>query len=273
MSLAEPFANEALLLVGGGNMGLALAQGWLARGLPRTALHVVEPHPSERLLALSLGPTRLHPAPPANLAVRLMLLAVKPQVMPEALAQVAQLLAGDTLVVSIAAGTSVARLRAGLGDHPKVVRVMPNTPAAIGEGISAAWAPPEVSEVDRALVGVVMAAAGPLLWLEDEAQIAAVTALSGSGPAYVFHLIEAMTEAGVAEGLPRPIAAQLARDTVAGSGLLARGSDLPPSTLREQVTSPAGTTAAGLAVLMPELTLLIRRTVAAAAQRARELDE
>jgi pyrroline-5-carboxylate reductase len=274
MTLPDHFSRGLLLLVGGGNMGCALAEGWLASGLPRTALHVIEPHPSARLLGLGLGAHQLHEAPPEGLALRLIVMAVKPQMMETVLPSLVPLLTPETLLLSIAAGTSVARLSAGLGGHERIVRVMPNTPAAIGAGVSAAWAPPGIEEPDRALVTDVMAAAGALLWIETEAQMAAVTALSGSGPAYVFHLIEAMTAAGVAQGLPEAIADRLARETVAGSGLLARASDSTAAILREQVTSPGGTTAAGLAELMGAngLVPLIGRTIAAAADRARALD-
>ncbi|MCC2112529.1 MAG: pyrroline-5-carboxylate reductase, partial [Hyphomicrobiales bacterium] len=199
--------------------------------------------------------------------------AVKPQMMAAVLPGLRHLASAATVVVSIAAGTTVNTLRAGLGPDVAVVRAMPNTPAQVGRGITAAYAMPEVTLAQRSVVARLLEAVGGIVWLDDEAEIDAVTAVSGSGPAYVFLLAECLAEAGVKAGLPADIAARLARDTVSGAGELLYQSDLDPATLRKNVTSPGGTTAAALEVLMgPDgLAELMQKAVAAAAGRSREL--
>jgi pyrroline-5-carboxylate reductase len=271
MELTE-VSRRGLVLLGCGKMGSALLEGWLAAGLEPPAVTVLEPNPGDRLHALARAGLTLNGALPPDPAVAV--LAVKPQAMGAALPALAALGNGATLFVSIAAGTPIAAFEAALGDRTPIVRAMPNTPAAIGRGITALVGNAHADAAALALAETLMAAVGRTVRLDDEAQIDAVTAVSGSGPAYVFLLIEALAAAGEAEGLPPGLALALARATVAGAGALAEASDKPPSQLRTDVTSPGGTTAAALAVLMADgagLPALMRRGVAAAAKRSREL--
>ncbi len=264
------FANQPLLLMGCGNMGVALAQGWLAHGLPKTHLHIVDPQPSPR--AEPLGAT-MHKSMPHILTPRVILLAIKPQQMDAALADIAPYVNDTTLIVSIAAGTSLAHLSRSLDGKGQIVRAMPNTPAAIGAGISALYAAATVANTDRAVAEALLEAAGKVVWLETEDQMAAVTALSGSGPGYIFYLVECLTRAGEALGLSAALAQALALETLLGSARLAIELGEDPADLRRQVTSPNGTTQAGLDILMSEngLGKLIHHTLDAAAKRAREL--
>jgi pyrroline-5-carboxylate reductase len=264
------FEHQPLLLLGGGNMGLALAEGWLGQGLARSSLYIVDPVPSDRARALG---AELHDEVPLALIPRAIVLAVKPQVMDAALASVAPLVGPETLLLSIAAGTSLAQLSRGVEGKGQIVRAMPNTPAAIGAGISAAYAPATVDAGTRALADALLASVGAVVWLEAEDQMAAVTALSGSGPGYIFYLVECLTRAGETLGLKAALAQQLALETILGSAKLALHSGEDPASLRRQVTSPNGTTQAGLDVLMSEngLGKLIHHTLDAAAKRAREL--
>lgn len=269
--MLRPVAERGLTLLGCGRMGSALLEGWLACGLPPSAFTVLEPYPSARLEALASEGLRLNgdPAPDAAVAV----LAVKPQTMAAALPRLAGL-GGRTVVLSIAAGTPLRALGAALGETTPVVRAMPNTPAAIGRGVTALVGNAAAREEDLRLAEALMGAVGETVRLEDEAQMDAVTALSGSGPAYVFLMIEALAAAGQAEGLGAELALRLARATVAGAGRLAETADAPPDRLRKDVTSPGGTTAAALEVLMNDadgLAPLMRRAVRAAATRSREL--
>lgn len=262
-------ATRGLVLLGCGKMGSALLEGWLNQGLPAGSVHVLEPRPSDWLQATGVNLNGPLPAAPA-----VALLAVKPQMMGEALPTLQALGGGGTLFVSIAAGTSLASLEAALGAGTPVVRVMPNTPAAVGRGISALIGNPAVSPAELALAESLMAAVGQTVMLDNEGQMDGVTAVSGSGPAYVFHLIEALAAAGEAEGLPAAMAMQLARATVCGAGELAHQSPESASQLRINVTSPGGTTAAALGVLMEQETgfpALLTRAVQAAADRSREL--
>ncbi|ODT83007.1 MAG: pyrroline-5-carboxylate reductase [Pelagibacterium sp. SCN 64-44] len=261
-----------VMLVGAGKMGLALAKGWLDAGLPAANLLLVEPHPTEittefaRDYEVTISPEAV------GLQPNVIVLAVKPQIIDVVMASLAPAIGPHTMVLSIAAGIDIKRLSAGLG-MGRVVRAMPNTPAQIGKGISGAVAGPEVSEAGREAAEALLGAAGPVVWFEDEAGLDAVTALSGSGPAYVFHLVEALAEAGRRQGLSDAVARQLARHTVIGSAALLEADGAEPSVLRQNVTSPNGTTAAGLSVLMGEngLVDLIDRTVAAARKRSEEL--
>lgn len=257
---------RGLVLVGCGRMGGAMLRGWLARGLDPAAVTVIDPRLAPEWQDKGL---RVNAALPANPAV--LVLAVKPQMMADALGQVPQLT--DTLVISVAAGTTIAAFEAVFPQAP-IVRVMPNTPAAIGQGISAMIGNARATGDDLALAGALMAAVGRVVRLQAEDQMDAVTALSGSGPAYVFHMIEAMAAAGEAQGLSPELALDLARATVAGAGALAVHEDADPAVLRENVTSPGGTTAAGLRELMDAdhgLPPLMVRTIAAAAERGRQL--
>lgn len=259
--------GRGLVLLGCGKMGSALLAGWLARGVAPAAVHVIEPAPSDDLRGAGV---RLNAGLPADPAVAV--LAVKPQVMGAALPALAGL--RDTLFVSIAAGTRLRALDAALGGGRRIVRAMPNTPAAVGRGITAIVGNAAAGAGDLALAEGLLAAVGEVVRLPDEGLMDAVTAVSGSGPAYVFHLIEALAAAGTAQGLPADLAMRLARATVTGAGELARLSDASAAQLRVNVTSPGGTTAAALAQLMdPDTGLgpLMARAVAAATARGREL--
>lgn len=273
-AIAHLSKDRPLLLVGGGNMGGALARGWLAAGLDAAALWVVEPRggqavpfvPAEQVVPAA-------EALPAALAPALIVLAVKPQVMAGVLAPLRPLVDGGAGVLSIAAGIRAATLQAGLGGDARIVRAMPNTPAAVGEGVSVAVPSGPVGEDDRALADALLAAAGAVVWVADEALLDGVTAVSGSGPAYVFHLVEALAAAGIGAGLPEALATELAERTVLGAAALMKQSGQSAQDLRRQVTSPQGTTAAALDVLMGEdgLTRLMTRAVRAAADRSRAL--
>jgi pyrroline-5-carboxylate reductase len=259
-----------VMLVGAGKMGVALARGWLEAGLPASNLLMVDPSPgpTAQELAQDYGLTLNSEA--RGLQPNVLVLAVKPQIIDAVLESLAPVIGPHTLALSIAAGIDIARLSRGLG-MGRVVRTMPNTPAQIGKGITGAVAGPEVSEEDRGAASALLEAAGPLVWFDDEAQLDAVTAISGSGPAYVFHLVEALAAAGKKMGLPDAIADLLARQTVIGSAGLLEADPAPPGVLRANVTSPNGTTAAGLAVLMEGLTPLIEQTAEAARRRSEEL--
>jgi len=263
-----------LLLVGCGKMGGAMLDGWAARGLGADGVHVVEPHPAPGIagkpgVTLHAGPSTL----PADLRPAVVVLAVKPQSMDEALPPYRRLVAPGTVFLSIAAGKTIAYFTGLLGAGAAIVRAMPNTPAAVGRGITVAVANAHVGADQRAASDRLLGAVGEVAWTDDEGQIDAVTALSGGGPAYVFLLIECLAEAGRAAGLPAELAMRLARATVIGSGELARLSPDPASRLRENVTSPGGTTLAALQVLMaPDgLQPLLTRAIAAATARSREL--
>jgi len=262
--------DAPLLLVGCGKMGGALLDGWLKRGVAASDLLVVEPAAA----GVPKGIEALGSAAeiPAGFAPGLVLIAVKPQSMAEVLPAYRRF-APKATFVSIAAGKTIASFTAVLGHDTPVIRVMPNTPAAIGRGISVLCANPAANEQTRALATELMAAVGETAWIADEGQMDAVTAVSGSGPAYVFLLIETLAAAGVAQGLPADLALQLARATVAGAGALAVQSAEPPAQLRQNVTSPGGTTAAALGVLMAAegLAPLMAKAVAAATARGREL--
>ena len=259
---------RGLVLLGCGRMGSAMLAGWLDRGLPAASVQVVEPAPSDWLRGTGVALDGALPEAPAILVV-----AVKPQMMDAALPSVAEMGGGGTLVLSVAAGTPIRVYEERFGPGTPVVRAMPNTPAAIGRGITALAGNAAVDEGRMAQAEGLMAAVGETVRLDDEGQMDAVTAVSGSGPAYVFHLIETLAAAGEAEGLDPDLALRLARATVAGAAALAEDSD-DPARLRENVTSPGGTTEAALRVLMDGETgfpPLLRRAVAAAADRSREL--
>lgn len=245
-------------LLGCGNMGGALLRRWVAAGLTQVA--VIDPAPR----ALPEGVTASATVPEGVPDV--LVVAVKPQMLGSAAAPVVARLGPDTLVVSIVAGVGTAAL-AALFEGRRVVRTMPNTPASAGQGVTALFGPRDDG------VAALFDAVGTTVWLDDEAQFDAVTAVSGSGPAYVFAMIEAMAAAGAAAGLPQALADEFALRTVAGAGHLAALGEASPAALRASVTSPGGTTAAGLAVLQPALGALMQATVAAAARRSRELGE
>jgi pyrroline-5-carboxylate reductase len=264
--------SGALLLVGAGKMGSAMLDGWLARGLnPRKAL-VIEPHPAKPVKALTRRGLKLNPKGNATETAAIVI-AVKPQTAPDAVPPLGAYAGKSTLVLSIMAGRTLRFLEDRLPPKTAIVRAMPNTPAAIGRGITVAVANEHVTARQRKLATDLLAATGKVEWVTDESLIDAVTALSGSGPAYIFLLAEAMTQAGIAAGLPADLAARLARETVAGSGELLHRSALDAAALRQNVTSPGGTTAAALEVLMGSggLDELMTKAIAAATRRSREL--
>jgi pyrroline-5-carboxylate reductase len=271
--MARDTFNEIgpVVLVGAGKMGLAMARGWVAGGLPPDRLVMVDPFAGEvtKRFAAESG-VRLAETT-EGILVHVLVLAVKPQNMLAILPQLLPSIGRHTLVISIAAGISLHTLAAGL-DTDRVVRAMPNTPAQVGKGITGVVGL-NVTETDRAIADALLGAAGELIWFDEESSLDAVTAVSGSGPAYVFHLVEALAEAGVRQGLEPEQAMLLARQTVIGSAALMEADESPASLLRENVTSPKGTTAAALDVLMAEdgLGALMDRAVSAARRRSEEL--
>jgi pyrroline-5-carboxylate reductase len=260
-----------IVLAGAGKMGGAMLAGWLARGLDASDVAVVEPHLSDEIRALTARGVRINPAAEDVGAITALVIAVKPQMFREAGPALRRFVGPDTLVLSIMAGTTIAALTEVCGGS--VVRAMPNTPAAIGRGITVAVPAGDVSAGQRALADTLLRATGTVEWVDDEALMDAVTAVSGSGPAYVFLLAEELARAGVAAGLPAALATRLARETVSGSGELLHRSELDSAMLRQNVTSPGGTTAAALEVLMgPDgMPSLLTRAVAAATKRSKEL--
>ena len=258
-----------IALAGAGKMGGAMLTGWLAQGLDAQRVVVFEPAPSAEIAALAARGVRLNPKDAG--AISTLVIAVKPQSFREAGATLKSHVAPATLVVSIMAGTTIKSLQETVGGA--VVRAMPNTPAAIGRGITVAVADKGVSAAQRATADALLRATGAVEWVDDEGLMDAVTAVSGSGPAYIFLLAEELARAGVAAGLPEELAARLARETVAGSGELLHRSDLAAAALRQNVTSPGGTTAAALEVLMGKdgLQQLMIRAIAAATARSKEL--
>ncbi len=268
----DRLTRDGIVLLGCGKMGGAMLKGWLSAGLSPEAVHVRDPKPGDELTRLAGEGLHLNEDLPA--APAMLLVAVKPQMMGDALPEVAALGGGDTVVLSIAAGTTIATFEEVFGAETPVIRAMPNTPAAIGKGITAIIGNPHVSETHLEMAEEVLSAIGQTVRLDEEEQMNAVTGVSGSGPAYVFHMIEALAEAGTAEGLAPELAMQLAIATVSGAGQLAEAGEDTAEQLRINVTSPNGTTQAGLEVLMDDkggLRELMRRTVAAAAARSREL--
>ncbi|KKB07233.1 pyrroline-5-carboxylate reductase [Devosia chinhatensis] len=261
-----------VMLVGAGKMGIALARGWLDAGLPPGNLVLVDPVPGDAARELAEDFGLVINSEALGLQPNVLVLAVKPQIIAEVMKTLAPVIGNHTLVLSIAAGVSIASLSEGLGTG-RVVRSMPNTPAQIGKGISGAVAGPDVARQDRDAADALLAAAGQVVWFDAEGDLDAVTAVSGSGPAYVFNMVEALAAAGIAQGLPEHVAMQLARQTVIGAAALMEADPAPASVLRQNVTSPNGTTAAALDVLMASdgLTPLLERAVVAARQRSEEL--
>lgn len=261
-----------ITFLGGGNMAQALIGGLLERGFPASAIRVVELKPEGcALLERRFGVSASAGLDDAALACDVLVLAVKPQQMREALAP-ARARLGQTLVVSIAAGLTLEVLQRWLGGHRRIVRVMPNTPALIGAGVAGLYADPSVDAVGRDAAGQILGAVGSVVWLDNEAKIDAVTALSGSGPAYVFYFVEALIEGGLSLGLDAQTARNLALDTLLGATKLALASSEDAATLRERVTSKGGTTAAALDVLAAgNFKALIAEALAAANARSEEL--
>ena len=268
MSTLRDFSGT-LLLVGAGKMGGAMLEGWLALGLDPAKVVVKEPQPSAELTALEKRGVRVN-QPVATASV--IVIAIKPQDAASVVPTLKPLAGEKTLVVSIMAGKTLGFLQSALPGIA-IVRSMPNTPAAIGRGITVAAPNARVTQDQRALTGRLLGAVGAVEWIDDESLLDAVTAVSGSGPAYVFLLAESLARAGAAAGLPADLSARLARATVAGSGELLHRSALDAATLRQNVTSPGGTTAAALGVLMAGdgLDPLMQKAIAAATKRSREL--
>ncbi len=261
-----------LVLVGAGKMGSGLLDGWLRFGLKPTNVAVIEPSPSPQIRTLGERGVRLNPRADALTGAAAIVIAVKPQIAEQVMPALAPMIAASTIVISIMAGRTLQFLSRTLKSASALVRAMPNMPAAIGRGITVA-VPLHANSAQRDLAHRLLSATGTVEWIEDEALMDAVTAVSGSGPAYVFLLAAALAQAGAAAGLPPPLAAKLARETVAGAGELLHRSALDASALRENVTSPGGTTAAALGVLMGKdgLAPLMNKAVAAATRRSREL--
>jgi pyrroline-5-carboxylate reductase len=266
-----PKIAGTIVLAGAGKMGSAMLSGWLAQGLAGERIVVIEPEPSDDIKELSARGLRLNPPATDIGTVAALVVALKPQAFREAGPDLRPYAGASTLVVSIMAGMTLASIMEICGGS--VVRAMPNTPASIGRGITVAVAADNVSSAQRGTADSLLRATGAVEWVEDEGLMDAVTAVSGSGPAYVFLLAEELARAGVAAGLPEALAAKLARETVAGSGELLHRSGLSATTLRQNVTSPGGTTAAALEVLMGAdgLQSLMTRAVTAATRRSREL--
>jgi len=267
--------GSSVALIGAGNMGLAMLEGWAERGLSGADVAIVDPNPSRRLTDLcAVRGFGLTAEPVAGSHRDAVILAVKPQMLEAGAQASAPFIGPRSVVVSILAGKRISDIAARLPAAKAVVRAMPNTPAAIGRGMTGAFANPETTEAQRRLADGLLKASGQVEWVEREELIDAVTAVSGSGPAYVFHLIEAMAAGGVAQGLAPDVAMKLARATVCGAGELAWRSPETASQLRINVTSPGGTTAAALSVLMDETTgfpPLLEKAIKAAADRGREL--
>ncbi|TPP11592.1 pyrroline-5-carboxylate reductase [Rhizobium glycinendophyticum] len=262
-----------IVLIGAGNMGGAMLSGWLKNGVPGSAVTVLDPGPSDAMKALIAEAGARHAvAPPEGLVADVLFLAVKPQAMDAVLPGLKGLVGPETTVVSVAAGKTIASMEAHLGSVG-MVRAMPNTPAMIGRGVTGAYANGAVTDAKRDIIHRLLKVSGPVEWVDSEAAINAVTALSGSGPAYVFYLVECMAEAGRKAGLPADLAMRLARETVAGAGELMHQSPDPASKLRQNVTSPGGTTAAALSVLMADdgMQPLFDVAIEAARKRAEEL--
>ena len=262
---------RSLALIGAGKMGSAMLEGWLSRGLNPRKITVIEPQPVKAIKALTRRGLKLNPKG-KSVPAAVVVIAVKPQSALEALPGAAAYIGKATLAVSIMAGRTIGFLERSF-PGAAIVRAMPNTPAAIGRGITVAVGNAKVSARQRKQASDLLAAIGAVEWVSDESLMDAVTATSGSGPAYVFLLAEAMTQGAIAAGLPPALAARLARETVAGAGELLRGSDLDAAVLRQNVTSPGGTTAAALQVLMGPggFDALLKDAIAAATRRGKEL--
>ena len=260
---------RGMVLLGCGKMGSALLAGWLKNGVKASSVWVQDPFPSDWVNETGVHVNEALPEHPAVL-----LIAVKPQMMDEALPSAERFGTGRTLILSVAAGTSIARYEQSFGSDAPIIRTMPNTPAAVGQGVTALIGNNQVDQDQMDLAEALMSAVGQTVRLQSEAQMDAVTGVSGSGPAYVFHMIECLARAGEAEGLPAEMAMTLAKATVAGAGALAVQAEETPSQLRVNVTSPNGTTQAGLEQLMDDdsgLPSLMARTVKAATDRSKEL--
>lgn len=268
-------ANGPIVIAGVGKMGSALLERLISRGINTDFIKIQDPSPSDRINELV---TRHHISCHARIeklerSPSIIILAVKPQVMDSVFPPLSKLAGPETIILSIAAGRTLSSFEKNLPPNTGVVRAMPNTPAQVGRGITACVSNSALSSSQRQFATQILSCLGQVIWLDHETDMDAVTAVSGSGPAYVFHFVECLTEAGIAEGLSPNVAAQLARATVVGAGELLAGSDLEAAKLRENVTSEGGTTAAALTVLMGSegLQKLLSKAVQAASRRSREL--
>ncbi|MEP2944475.1 MAG: pyrroline-5-carboxylate reductase [Hyphomicrobiales bacterium] len=270
-------SDRPVVLVGAGKMGGAMLSGWLNKGTPGNHFSVVDPYPCDEMQAMCRAKdVACLSSVPDDLTPSVVIVAVKPQMMQDVLPSLTPLAKADPVFVSVAAGISSASFEKVFGGTAAVVRAMPNTPAQVGRGITIGYATAHVNEAQKEAVADLLAVSGAFDWVEAEALIDAVTAVSGSGPAYVFYMVEAMAAAGVKAGLAPDLAMKLARATVEGAGELLYQSDLDAATLRQNVTSPGGTTAAALNVLMAEgdgLGPLMTKAIGAAKKRAEELGE
>jgi pyrroline-5-carboxylate reductase len=263
-----------LVLIGAGKMGGALLEGWLKTGIDSKKITVLDPSPPPEVKALIENQNVRWNAPVSSITnAEVLLIAVKPQAMEDVLPQLVQLASSKPLIISVAAGKTIASFERHFGNGAAIIRTIPNTPAAVGRGITAMAGNSNVSPAQRQLAHALLSSVGEVVTVEDETMIDAATAVSGNGPAYVFYLTECLAAAGAKAGLPAPLAMQLARVTVAGAGELMRLSSEAPSTLRQNVTSPKGTTYAALQILMAEngMQQLFDKAIAAATQRSREL--
>ncbi|MFN8830679.1 MAG: pyrroline-5-carboxylate reductase [Labrys sp. (in: a-proteobacteria)] len=263
-----------LLLLGAGNMGGAMLEGWLKLGLDPAQVAALDPRPPERIAGLiSASGVALNPDLSTFGTPAVVLLAVKPQMMEAAMPSIAPIVSPTTLIVSIMAGKTVAGIGRDLPAGIPIVRSMPNLPAAVGRGVTGAFANKSVTPAQKAVAQALLSGIGSVEWVDDEALIDAVTGVSGSGPGYVFYFVEALAKAGVAAGLPEDLAMRLARGTVAGCGEMLHRSSESAESLRKSVMSPNGTTVAGLNVLMGPSGIepFVVGAVAAATKRAGEL--
>ena len=262
--------KNGLVLLGCGKMGSALLKGWLADGINAKSINIIEPNPTKWLKKIpEINLNKKLPEAPA-----VVVLAVKPQMMKEALSKIKKLRDTETIFLSIAAGSTIYMFEGELGAHSKIIRAMPNTPASVNKGITALIGNNSTTEADIALSEKLLGAVGQTVRLTEEAQMDAVTAISGSGPAYVFYLVEALAKAGEVKGLSPSLSMKLARATIVGAGVLTELSLDEPLQLRTNVTSPGGTTQAALEVLMDKeigISPLINQAVNAAAMRSKEL--
>lgn len=266
--------THSVVLIGCGNMGFAMLTGWVSKD-PTLTVHAVEPADQLRMRAADAGAKAVSNVDelPADLKPDLIVLAIKPQLIVSVLECCGALAKSGATFVSVAAGVSISRMMEVLPPGTPIIRSMPNTPVAVGEGMMALCAGENVSDDVRNLTESLFSASGAVAWIDDEELMDAVTAISGSGPAYVFHFIEALTSAGTALGLPEDVAALMATQTVAGAGKMALTLETSAGVLRQQVTSPGGTTAAALKVFMDEnrLSDLVLQATTAARDRGVEL--
>lgn len=263
-----------LVLVGAGKMGGAMLEGWLAGGADPRRIVAMDPAPPPEMKQLiARHDIRLNPEVATIRDAEVVVIAVKPQLMEEVLPGIVSLKSSKPLVLSVAAGKTIASFERHFGSDAAVIRTIPNTPAAVGRGITAMASNPHVSPAQQALARTLLEAVGEVVTVDNEAMIDAVTAVSGSGPAYVFYLTECLAAAGEKVGLPKELAVQLARATVAGAGELMRQSGTEAGVLRQNVTSPKGTTYEALQVLMADdgMMPLFEKAIAAATRRSREL--